>query len=440
MSDVDLYETIKFLKEYPTKPSWLVIDHYKINIQWEVSVKPYVSNIFVIDDLADRSHDCDVILNSNLYSTNDIYNELIPSDCKKFIGPYYSLLGDQYRQYRESKLDIFPEINHVAIFMGGGDHFNITEYLIDHFFECFFYLQNKSVNISVVIGGQHPNKKSIEEKCKQYPFVTLYVDTPNLAQILANVDLCIGAGGVAALERCAIGVPSIVITFADNQIRGVDALAKNGAILYGGDFREPNWKNLFNEAVLKVRDLFTRQRLSKRSLQTVDANGCERIAAYMHFCIFDPDFKSVTFEDAAVLYEWRNSERVRNYSLNSDPIIYHEHENWLSASLTDPNQLLLMLWFGNKQCGHIRYKIKEDIATVSIIVNPIYYNIGVGHLMLVKSLPILKSFNENISNIQAIIHRDNISSMAVFRKAGYILTHRNDIWTTKYKKLERHSS
>ena len=433
--DFDQCATLNFLKSLETKPVWLVVDHYNIDIAWELSVRPYVLYVLVIDDLADRPHYCDAVVNSNLNIEIDSYKDLIPVECVKFFGPKYSLLSNQYRQYRDLKGTISPDINSIAIFMGGGDHLNITEHMIDNFFYYFDYLKDKKIALHVVISGQHPNKLSIENKCKELSFITLHIDTSKMAQILSNVDLCIGAGGGAALERCCIGVPSIVVTFADNQIHGIDALTKNGAIIFGGDYRKPGWKQLFKNAALQIQDFKIRKAIASKSRQFVDGNGCDRVAAYMEFCIFDPVFKPINIEDAEILLEWRNQENVRFFSGSTDLIIYGSHIKWLEASLSDSHQILLMLWVGTKRFGHIRYKIKQNIATVSIMVNPLCQNLGIGYLMLENTIPILLSIHQNILHIQAKIHRDNVASLAVFKKAGYVLIDNNDIWVTKQKSL-----
>ena len=428
-------DTVLYFKKTRIKPSWLVIDHYNINIEWETAVKPYVSNILVIDDLANRSHDCDAILNPNLHSDFTIYDGLISQNCKKFIGPRFSLLGNQYQQFQNLNKNISDDIFHIAIFMGGGDFFNITEHLIDHFFSYFEYLKGREIHIDVIIGSQHPNKKSIEDKCKKIPYISLYVDTPNMAQILSKVDLCVGAGGGAALERCCLGIPSIVLTFADNQIRGVEALVNSGAVLFGGDYRQRDWKNLFKEAVLKIQSSTVRQSLSSKALSIVDGKGSDRVAAYMELKTFNPVFKNVDIEDAKILFDWRNNEDVRRYSGNPQVLVFNEHMKWLEESLDNPDQILLMLWVGNVRFGHIRYSVKDNIALVSIVVNPVCQNLGIGSFMLEKSIPFLTKFNNNIIYIDAKIHRDNISSLAVFKKAGYTHAGVNDVWVSKQKRL-----
>jgi len=63
---IDAKETGSLIATLETPPAWLVIDHYGLDARWETSLRPAVGRIFVIDDLADRTHDCDCLLDQNL--------------------------------------------------------------------------------------------------------------------------------------------------------------------------------------------------------------------------------------------------------------------------------------------------------------------------------------------------------------------------------------
>ena len=61
------------------KPSWVLVDHRDLDIRWETILRECVERIIVIDDLANKKHDCDLLIDQNLYEEMDKrYINLVP--------------------------------------------------------------------------------------------------------------------------------------------------------------------------------------------------------------------------------------------------------------------------------------------------------------------------------------------------------------------------
>ena len=245
-------------------------------------------------------------------------------------------------------------------------------------------------------------------------------------KILLSVDICIGAGGVAALERCCLGIPSIVFVYANNQSRGVNALAEAGAILYAGDYRKNDWQRVFYQSLNRIADFHIRKSLSAKASALCDGLGCERVSSYIEAKIFEPDLKPLDDNDQAIILAWRNDPNVRSLSINQDFIEIATHNEWFQSVLKDPNHFTLMCWLGTKRVGLVRYQLKGNECTVSIMVNPLYKKLGFGSFMLKNSIIPLKKAFPLSEWVDARIHAANLASLKLFKKAGY-----QDFWTSE---------
>ncbi|WP_278976241.1 UDP-2,4-diacetamido-2,4,6-trideoxy-beta-L-altropyranose hydrolase [Oligella urethralis] len=217
-----------FLKN--EKPDWVIVDHYALSEEWEAPARRYAKHIAVIDDLADRNHDCDILLDQNYGSLESNYAELVPQDCKLLIGTQYALLRPEFAEYRESSLARREKnsyaVNHILVNLGGIDKDNHTLSILKALNSC---LQDESVK--VVMGSSAPHIETIKLYAQKVRFkCEVLVGVSNMAELMANSDLAIGAAGSTTWERCALGLPTILVILAENQIAVANALASKGAV------------------------------------------------------------------------------------------------------------------------------------------------------------------------------------------------------------------
>jgi UDP-2,4-diacetamido-2,4,6-trideoxy-beta-L-altropyranose hydrolase len=178
----------------------------------------------VIDDLADRSHDCDLLLDQNYYKNLTArYDGLVSNETTKVLGPKFALLRKQFYHARDSLKERNGEINNILIFMGGGDLFNLTTIAIRA-----VKLIKKNININVVIGATNPHYEEVKSLCDLLPDTKLYIQVDNMAELMLQADLAIGAGGATTWERCYLGLPALTLVFAENQVETTLDLAAIG--------------------------------------------------------------------------------------------------------------------------------------------------------------------------------------------------------------------
>lgn len=211
---------------------WLVVDHYALERRWEQEQRPYARRIMVIDDLADRPHDCDLLLDQNLGRTAQDYSGLLPQNTSTLIGPQYALLRSEFAEHRIQSLARRaqrPQLKHILITMGGIDKSNATGQLLDALKVCIL---PTDLRITVVIGPHAPWLEQVKAQAEHMPWPTqVLVGVSNMAQLMSDSDLAIGAAGGTAWECCCLGLPSLVLALERNQFAGAISLNNVGAAI-----------------------------------------------------------------------------------------------------------------------------------------------------------------------------------------------------------------
>ena len=209
---------------------WLVMDHYDLDAQWSSQLRSSTRRIMVIDDLANRRHDCDVLLDQNYYRNMEHrYDTLVPSACRMLLGPRFALLRKQFRDARATLRARDGQVRRMLIFMGGSDSVNATSKAVRAVRAI-----GEPVGLDVVIGGTNPHCAQVQALCASLPDARLHVQVENMAALMAGADLAIGAGGAATWERCSLGLPALTLVFAQNQLQTTLDLADLGVIRYLG--------------------------------------------------------------------------------------------------------------------------------------------------------------------------------------------------------------
>lgn len=258
---------------------WLIVDHYALDSRWEGRVRGAARWLLAIDDLADRRHACDLLLDQNLGRTCDDYQRLVPPDCSLLIGPRHALLRPEYAALRAYSLARRrePRLRHLLIAMGGVDKNNATGRILA-------FLAGAGLpdgcRVTAVLGPHAPwiSEVTAQAACTPWP-TTVRVGIPDLAQLMADSDLAIGAAGTTAWERCALGLPSLILVLADNQQSGAEALVAAGAALIvstGADMQEDLRSKLHRLGSASQLAEFTR-----RCSSIADGGGTERVISAM---------------------------------------------------------------------------------------------------------------------------------------------------------------
>jgi len=231
------------------QPDWLIVDHYALDIIWEKSLKPYYKKLMVIDDLADRLHDCELLLDQTYGRKDKDYLPWVTESCQLLLGSNYALLRPEFAEWREYSLQrrINPVFKNLLITMGGVDQNNVTASVLTALKQCD--LPN-DLTITVVMGMTAPHSEAVRKIAQTMPNKTdVVIGVNNMAEIMANADLAIGAAGMTTWERCCLGLPSIVIQLAENQKNIVQTLVREGVGEYVCHLDLSESKNVLKEKI-----------------------------------------------------------------------------------------------------------------------------------------------------------------------------------------------
>jgi UDP-2,4-diacetamido-2,4,6-trideoxy-beta-L-altropyranose hydrolase len=254
---------------------WLVVDHYALDRRWEQSMRAHTRRIMAIDDLADRPHECDLLLDQNLGRQAKDYGGLLSRHTQTLIGPAYALLRPEFAQWREHSLQrrAQPQLKNLLITMGGVDQANATGQVLDALTRCEL---PADLRITVVMGPTAPWLVQVQAQAAAMPRPTqVLVGVSNMAQLMAESDLCIGAAGGSAWERCALGLPALVLILAANQHGGAMALQSHGAALVAADTQQ--LKSQMSELFTKNTQSAALKKMSQAAAKLAAGNGASQV-------------------------------------------------------------------------------------------------------------------------------------------------------------------
>lgn len=261
-------------------PNWLVIDHYALDYRWERSVLDSLTGsrpqLLVIDDLADRSHVADVLLDQNLGRTPEDYKRLVPTRCHLLIGPTYALLRKEFSVLRKRlfKTHRTKGVRRVLITMGGVDHANTTCKVLDALKICSFPV---GCRITVVMGAKAPWVKQVRHLAATMPWKTdVRVGISDISKLMAESDIAIAAAGSTSWELCCLGVPSLLVCVANNQVGVVTALgAQEAAVPLAISALDKENQEFFRTQIEKLTEKLALY--AGNAAQVTDGLGVERV-------------------------------------------------------------------------------------------------------------------------------------------------------------------
>lgn len=279
---------------------WIVVDHYLLDSYWEAHIleNTQIRRVMVIDDLANRAHLCQIVLDQNYYENiQERYRQLVPNSCVQLLGPSYALLRPEFAEQKKKANRCIEKVNRILLFFGGSDPTNETlkallalELLAE---DIKWKEKQAPVLVDVIVGSSNPNKYHIAKKCmllnkkikKQFCFF-YHCQVENMAEFMARADLSVGAGGTATWERCYLGLPSLVVAVAENQMETTRAVAKTGAIRFLGWHEDVKEENIADEVLSLLQDPSELQELTQASWRLMDKfesnkTGTERVVQIM---------------------------------------------------------------------------------------------------------------------------------------------------------------
>lgn len=403
---------------WPEGCDLLVVDHYGRDAGFEDACRPWAGRIMVIDDLADRSHACDILLDQTHGRTAGDYEDLVPARCQLFLGSRYALLRPDFSASRETAIRrhrLQGPVARILVALGGSDPDNVTATVIDGIAAA-----GVEAEVDVVMGAGAPHLTAVKAQVAGVAGkVALHVGVDDMAAMMTAADLAVGAAGTSAWERCCLGLPTLLVVLADNQETVAARLDDAGAARVLGRTGAVAVDGVAAAVTDLCRSAEIRRTMAEAAASVCDGYGIQRVVAGLLPPVPGRDGKAVglrlaTAADSALMLEWQRNDQTRRHARNPRPPAADEHERWMRRYLGDVGGVLTVIVHDGEPAGVLRFDATTGGLEVSILVAPERYRKGIGGAVLSLARELFPDVD-----LFAEVLPANAASQALFRGAGY---------------------
>jgi UDP-2,4-diacetamido-2,4,6-trideoxy-beta-L-altropyranose hydrolase/UDP-4-amino-4,6-dideoxy-N-acetyl-beta-L-altrosamine N-acetyltransferase len=418
----DSEDCLNFLKQ--SRVDWLIVDHYGIDEEWQIYLKGNYQKLMVIDDLADRNHQCDLLLDQTFNRQKKDYKDLVPESCELILGSQFALLRKEFNNLRNYSLDRrrAPVFKELLINMGAMDNLNTTRMVLEGVGNCNL---PKDINVTVVMGGLSPHIESIQELAKKIAYrVVVKVEVNNLAEIMANSDIAIGASGTTTWERCCLGLPSIQFVAAENQIYLAENLSNMNII------------KLVKEAS-ELKDLLEYSSDWISNVSNSAQNICSGRGVYKIFNklsdlkinldnfgeVILENYVNTSMKDQDLILSMRNHSSIRKFMFNQKEISRDSHIKFIKALSEKADIRYFLVKINERVIGSINFSQINVNKSVEfgIYTNPFEKNNNTGRILEAAASNF--AFNKlGVKKISLKVLADNKRAINFYKKSGFVLS------------------
>ena len=391
------------------QPAWLIVDHYGIDARWESAQRSAVERLLVIDDLADRRHDCDILLDQNYFgaATDERYRDLLPPGTQALLGPRYALLRNEYLAARAALAPRTGGARRVLVYFGASDATDESRKAL----QALWAPEFAHLTVDIVLGTNHPAAAALEALAATRPHTTVHGELASLAPLMLRADLAIGAGGITTWERLCLELPSVVVTVAANQEPPTAALAEAGLVTWAG--RAPSVSETQLRAAISAA-----LRTPRPTQPLVDGYGAARVTA----ALLPPAAQHLRLQrarasDAELLFNWRNEPLARAMSFDEQPIAWEAHRRWFEAKMADRDVQIFIGMAEGLPVGQVRLEFHGDETELSYGVEPLVRGRGFGTALVEQAVRGGKRIPPG--GFRARVKAANIASTTIFQRLGW---------------------
>jgi len=422
----DMDESKDALQTGVSVADWLIVDHYAIDHRWESGMRQVAKKIMVIDDLADRAHDCDLLLDQNYFQEpGKRYKGLISEKCQVLLGPKYALLRPEFRQARQFSRMRGNGIGRILIYFGGNDSANLTGMAL----EALDCPELSHLLVELVAGPNNQYLDLLKKQAQNRPGTRLHIQPKSFTELMLRSDLFIGAGGTTTWERLCLGLPSIVIAVAKNQEAFTSELDKAGYLIWLGKKEDVTVSDI-RYALINTISEPSKNTSALEKPSPVDGFGSLRIAELLMPSPKEAlNLRKAEMDDMELFFFWANDPRTRKNSFQQEPITWSEHVEWFTRKLLSSDTIIMIMEnSGGLPVGQIRFDMKNNTATINYSVDSLFRSRGWGKILVFSGINWLKNRFRDI-RIQAIVKKNNVASCNIFESLNFSSATKNGIST-----------
>ena len=395
---------------------WMVVDHYALDARWERAVAGGRMRLMVIDDLADRPHAANLVLDQKFGHSPADHAGLLPAGCRCLAGPRHALLRPEFAQTRAQSLSDRDGrgLRHLIVTLGGVDRGDATSAVLEALRTACL---PPDLRITVIMGSDAPALERVRALARDMPRPTrIAVNLEDMAALMAGADLAIGAGGGTTWERCCLGLPCVTLETAPNQKGVAPALADAGAGFDPGPPEGRDFVHNLQAAIAEASDPARLDAMSQKAASLCDGDGTPRVLAAL--VPSEVGFRCATRADSQRVWEWRDA-LDDSFRVSDEKPPYAEHDRWFRKAVSEADPIIRILTQGALARGYLRLdRTGATSARVSICLAPDARGQGLGRRLLVEADRL--GARLGLERLVAEIHEGNGASRKVFEAAGYV--------------------
>lgn len=402
------------------RPDWLIVDHYGLDDRWETAVSGYADRILAIDDLEARRHACSVLLDQTPGRNAAEYAGLTSKRCRLLLGPKWALLRSQFAASREAALERWAsaqQVKRILVNLGGTDSRGLLQAVVRG-------IAGSGVKaaVDVMIGADRPEIANlVREWVGEGLEISVLANVENVARVMARADMAIGAAGTSSWERCALGLPTLLIVVADNQRANARFLDSCGAARYLCDWHEATPERIGDGVSKFAQDAELLASVSAAASRVCDGRGVDRAHVVLVGATRTKDGGEVSLrlagpEDEQITYQWQSHPATRRHARNPAVPSRDEHHDWFRRALANPDVLMMIIERSGKPAGVLRLDPPrtDEEHEVSILVAPESARQGVAAAALRLADRLAPGWT-----LRAEVLLGNEASLRLFMRAGY---------------------
>lgn len=402
---------------------WVVVDNYSIGVEFEESLSALGCRVMAIDDLPNRNHFCDLLLDQNYNENQHRYNELIPERCVKLLGCEYSLLRPEFESQRRKMKNRNGRISKILISFGGYDRTGETLKAM----KAVASLDGKDMSFVVVADKRNKNIEEIKSLSASDARFSLHSYVLNMDELMAEADIALGAGGSTTWERCCLGLPALITVTAENQNDLAEMGVRSGAMQVLG-----RWDEVTSEMITgKIEELLNHPEylveMSEKAMGLVDGLGAVKVAGVIKSIKEEKmdmqrrlEYREVVKEDCDLLFEWVNESVTRKASFNKDKINYENHVKWFENRVESSLSQIIIFIESNIPIGQVRLESDGCNVEIGISIGALARGKGFS----VEMLTIARQYSKKVFVGQPLIAHikcENDKSINAFTRSGFEL-------------------
>lgn len=391
----------------------VIIDSYLANYEFYKKVSNSVKVPVYIDDNKRIDYSRGVVINGTVFASE--LNYPAKQDITYLLGSEYTPIRKEFWFVPDKS--ITKNIDTIMVTFGGDDSRNMTPSILNLLKENFPALTKK-----VIIGRGCKNTKKVEALKDKKTELIYYPDAEGMKKAMFESDLAISASGQTLYELARVGVPTIAVAVAENQMINVKGWQKAGFVEYAGYWKDKSVLSNILQKLDFLQDNVLRYEKSARGRSLIDGLGAVRIVSQCIKIFFDKNMylRKADIKDMERTYELSNDSDVRKYSFHTDRIDMETHKKWFTDKINNPNCLFLIAEINKWFLGQLRFEKENSQAVISISIVNEYRHLGVGYVMFQKSLSNLKTCYPELEYITAFVKIGNDISQVFFENLNFI--------------------